>query len=823
MTACFHCGLPVPSGTHWQITIGGENKPLCCPGCQAVAQAIIDCGMASYYQHRDTVTPGTSPAPGLVPEFLAQLSQWDDASLQQAYTREDVDGSKAITLLIEGITCAACAWLIEHRLSRELGVIRVRIDLTSHRAELQWDPQRTSLSTIFKAIAAVGYKAEPYTPHLQEAVIDRENKQALTRIGVAGLGAMQVMMFAVGLYAGAFQGIADDHERFLRGVSALVCLPVYLYAGWPFLTGAWRNLKARQVGMDVPVAIAITAAYLSSLWSTYTGGPEVYFDSVCMFIFFLLVGRYVEMRARHQALASAIHLSNSGILMARIVDGAETRHKPADQLAVGDRVLIKPGEVIPGDGRVIAGHSAVNEAMLSGEDLPVSKGVGDLVTGGTLNTDQPLEVEITQRYQHSVLYTLRSLLDRAQCEKPKATQLAQRTARFFVARVLLIAPIVYAVWYWIDPSQAFWITLSVLVVTCPCALSLATPTALTAATHRLARRGLLPTNSDFIEACQGITDVVFDKTGTLTEGYFTVTDTRTLADIDADQAIALACALETPSEHPIARAFHRLALQHGQAGSVAQFHSVSNQGVSGELNGHHYRLGVATFACPDLQLSAPTALGHWLLLSRDDTPIAWIQITDRLREDAATLVDALHQRGLTTHILSGDHSDQPAWLGQQLHIPDVISGATPDQKVAYLRSLQAQGRQVLMLGDGLNDAPVLAGANVSIAMADGTDLAKVAADAVLLNPRISTLLDVLDTAATTFRVMRQNTRWAIGYNLTALPAAALGLVPPWLAALGMSASSLVVVLNALRIRAKVPTDTASQNPYLVNRPTCESP
>lgn len=800
---CFHCGLPVPADSRWQVTIGGNTRRLCCPGCQAVAQTIVDIGMESYYQHREQSAPGTLPAAELVPEFLSELQDWDNPELQQPYVHETPEHHKEITLLVNGITCAACAWLVEQNLNRQDGVEICQLNTSSHRARVVWNPEKITLGSIIRAIAAVGYKAEPYNPVQQEAQIRKENRTALMRLGLAGIGSMQVMMYSGGIYLGAFEGIDPEHVYFLRWVSGVVCTPVFFYSAWPFYVNALRGLRARHLNMDVPVSLALIIAFIASWWSVFTHGPEIYFDSVSMFAFFLLLGRYFEMRMRHRSQQTSIRLSHSSLQTARLLD--EENHStliPADRLRAGNRVLVKAGEVIPGDGCVLAGNSAVDESMLTGEHLPRRKQPGDEVTGGTLNVEQPLTLEILRNPADSTLSTLRRLLDRAEAEKPSASLLADRIARHFIAAVLVVSVLVFAFWWLHAPERAFWIVLAVLVVTCPCALSLATPTAITAATATLANLGFLATRSHTIETLRNITDVVFDKTGTLTEGHFSLAKTLPLADLTEEQVNTLAAALERASEHPIARAFHSLPFDTTVTDAVI----VPNEGVQGQWNGQALRIGKPAFAGSGLTAPPPTPPGggQWILLATEHQVLAWFQVEDRLREDALTLVNQLRQEGKTCHVLSGDGSGHAHEIARQLGIAQVHDNASPQDKLAYLQRLQQQGKKVLMLGDGLNDAPVLGGADVSIAMSDGTDLAKVAADGVLLGKSLTPLLQVLGIVRQTYRIIRQNHAWALWYNVLALPAAAAGLIPPWLSALGMSASSLIVVINALRINRHAP-------------------
>ncbi len=792
---CFHCGLPSPKDSPYRLDINGVTRVMCCPGCQAVAKTIVDMGMSSYYDHRETCAPGSIPSADMVPEFLDELTRWDTPALTQQYVAATDNGDATTTLIISGITCAACAWLIEKKMASLDGVREFRLNMSTLRAVVRWNPATLALSRIIQAIASVGYKAEPYQPERGELLRKQENRTALLRIGLAGLGSMQVMMFAVGLYAGDATGIETQFQTFLRIVSAIVTLPVLLYAGFPFLHGAWVNLRERQLGMDVPVSIALVLAYTASLYSTWARGPEVYFDSVCMFIFFLLIGRYLEMRARHHAATSSLAAGGHRSLTARKLDAQGNTHlMPADMVAVDDLIQVRAGETIPCDGEIVQGESSVDESMLTGESLPLPRQHGDRVISGSVNIDNPLQVRVARPAHASTMNTLRRLLDQAQGEKPALTLLADRIAGKVVARVLIVTALTYAGWLWYAPEHAFWVALSVLVVTCPCALSLATPTALTTATTALADLGFLVTRGHTLEGLESVDHVVFDKTGTLTEGKFSVAEVRPIGDANREECLALAQALESQSEHPIAKAFSHLGASLREIDNVR---IVPNQGVEGWHQGQRYRIGIARFAAQPTP-TAP-ASGHWLLLANEHASMCWFRVQDDVRADAKALIDALKQRGADIHLLSGDHSEHAQQVADQLGIPHCRSGASPEDKLAFVTQLQSSGK-VLMIGDGLNDAPVLAAANVSVAMASGSDLAKISADALILNNRLSTLQSALAIAVFNRSIMRQNITWAVVYNTLAVPFAAFGFVPPWAAAIGMSASSLVVVLNALRTR-----------------------
>ena len=471
---CFHCGLPVPSGADYGVEIDGVRQPMCCHGCQAVAQAILDAGLGDFYRFRTEKSP---QARELVPEQLRELELYDRDDLQKNFVQQEVGEQREAALILEGIVCAACVWLNERHVKALPGVLDFAVNYATHRARVRWDNQRIRLSQILEAISAIGYHAHPFDPGRQEQVYKDEKTRALRRLAVAGLAMVQVMMLAVALYAGDYEGMSDSLRNFLRWVSLLLTTPVILYAARPFFASAWRDLRRRQLGMDVPVSLAIGAAFIASAWATVTGHGEIYFDSVTMFTFFLLAGRFLEMGARHRAGEAAEELVKLlPATAARLTEAGEERVPVAD-LAPGDRVLVRPGDGVPADGRVLEGSSSVDESLLTGESLPQVRGVGDLLVGGTVNNESPLVMRVEQVGEATVLSAIVRLLDRAQTEKPAVAQLADRVAGWFVAALLLVAAAVAWWWWQHDPAHAFSVTLSVLVVTCPCALSLATPAA----------------------------------------------------------------------------------------------------------------------------------------------------------------------------------------------------------------------------------------------------------------------------------------------------------------------------------------------------------
>ena len=814
-SACFHCGLPVPHGAPYPIQYENQPQQTCCAGCQAVAQTIIDSGQGAYYVHR-TALPVT---PQQIEAELAQLGLYDLPEIQQSFVRMEDEHIREAALMLENIVCAACVWLNERHIAALPGVLSVDINYATRRARVRWDASRIQLSAILKAVSDIGYLAHPFDPARSDDMHKRERNTAIKRLAVAGLGMMQVMMYALPAYFAT--DLATDTRVLMRWASLVLTLPVVGYSAWPFFVGAWRDLKRRTLGMDVPVALGVGTAFVASVYSTFSGHGEVYYDSITMFIFLLLTGRFLEMNARRRAGAAVEEL-------VKLIPAATTRlpdwpardeePAPVARLAVGDHVLVRPGETLPADGVIVEGSSAVSEAMLTGESLPLSKTVGARVVGGSLNQASPLVMRVEKLGADTRLASIVRLLDRAQSEKPRIAQLADRAAAWFVGVLLVITVLVGLAWYVIDPSKALWIVVSILVVTCPCALGLATPAALTTATGRLTRLGLLTTRGHALETLARATDLVFDKTGTLTYGRLSVRrvvplDGRSEADVSA-----LAAALEAGSEHPIAKALRTAT---PSTLTVSEIRNTPGLGVEGIIHGHAYRLGAPRFAAagiapPDADGGVHPKNGHeypkgghesWVALAEDGQLIAWFALADTPRADARAALAALRELGLCVHLLSGDGEAAVRANAQQLDIADWRAGALPEDKLAYVQALQREGRIVAMVGDGINDAPVLAAAQVSIAMGEGADVAQAAADMVMLGSTLATLPEGVALARKTQQIIRQNLGWALGYNLIAIPAAALGYVTPWLAGIGMSGSSLLVVLNALRLSAASPGNT----------------
>ncbi|MCK5359250.1 MAG: cadmium-translocating P-type ATPase, partial [Gammaproteobacteria bacterium] len=733
------------------------------------------------------------------------MEVYDREEVQKSFVRHSSEYIKEASLILEGIDCAACVWLNEQHIKALPGVQEAQVNYSTHRARVVWDDRQLKLSDILKSISEIGYIAHPYDPSQHQQLLEKQRKDYLKRLGLAGGLGMQVMMFSIAMYSGSWWGMEAQYRTFLQWISLLLTLPVFLYSGWPFYRAAWRDLRHKRAGMDVPISLGIIIAFAGSLFTMMGSGEHVYFDSVVMFIFFLLTARYLELVARKKASehTEALIQSQATTAIRELADN-RTEVVAAQELEPGDIVQVKPGETIPSDGDVIEGSSSIDESLLTGEAHPCRKQVGDKVIGGSINIESPIRIRVTNSGQETVLSTILSLVERAQSEKPAIARLADRVASRFVVAILLLAAVVATYWYFNDPSQWLPITIAVLVVTCPCALSLATPAAITAATGTLIRDGLLCSRGHALETLAKVSHFVFDKTGTLTDGRLAITQTQCL-NYDLDEATCLlqAASLESRSEHPVARAF--LDAVSDDLLAVNDVTSIPGAGLTGSVGAKRLYLGNIVYIQQQTGMVLTTEQkgsledGTRVLLADETRLLAVFVLQDSLREQAGVLINALQQAGVQTLLYSGDDETAVSTVARRLGINSYQSAMLPDGKLQQLRALQKQGATVAMLGDGVNDAPVLGGADVSIAMGEGARYAAATADMVLFRNDLNILYRGMTVARKMMRIIRQNLGWALAYNITALPLAAMGLIQPWMAALGMSASSLIVVANAMRL------------------------
>ena len=935
---CFHCGDPVPQPPfHTQIL--GKSREMCCMGCQLAAQSIVEAGLEQYYLDRSEINRTAS-----LPTQLTRLEVYDHDEIKSQFVYAQ-DGLSVAELSVNNLRCAACTWLIESRLDELEGISKCQVNLTNQRMRVIWDEDKLPISRILAVINEIGYEAKPYRQDTHEAMLARHTNQMLLRLGIAALGSMQAMMYAVALYFGEYSDMLIFQRDFLRWVSLFVSTPVFFYAGIPFFTSAWSAIRARQVNMDVPVSLALIITFFASLYATITGQGETYYDSVSMFIFFLLAGRYIEHNARLKAATMAndlvvvepvlvqkiaedkasaarilqqlkdnksqqgdaaksetvngetataskkstsnaiiqnsnlaldktqgtpsatietmpdfmqrmdanVHQLTSTIATAwqqsrnqktaplQPTDDLKEKHMvTAHSLQVGDIIMIEAGSEIISDGILLSPTATVSQSLLTGEGDLIIKTQGDYIVGGAQNDSQPFEMLVTALPKDSQIGLIDRLMNRAMSEKPKLAQQADKLARWFVARILVLSVMVFIGWYIVDPSQAIWATVAVLVATCPCALSLATPIALTVSTNRLASYGFLTTRGHTLQTLAEITHVAFDKTGTLTYGKPNLLNIELVELINhnetdnlapklqtarKDTLLAIAAALEVGSRHPIAHALLTAAYQLHLPMTQAMQHYPAG-GVEAMIDGVIYRTGHKDFALDRTSDSADNSINASNDLTIDDFTIdlvaqrassavvlscqeldtnewqalACFYFNDKVRDSAQSMLDTLKELGIESVMLTGDPSPQALVMAEGLGIQAAYNGLSPTDKVNHIQQLQAKGAVVLMVGDGINDAPVLAAADVSTSIAGAADLAQVSSDSIILNGQIEAITAAKRISDKTERIIKQNFRWALAYNSIVLIPAALGYVPPWLAAIGMSLSSLFVVLNALRLK-----------------------
>jgi len=896
---CFHCGDPVPQPP-FHTEILGKSREMCCMGCQLAAQSIVEAGLEQYYLDRSEINRTAS-----LPTQLTRLEVYDHDEIKSQFVYAQ-DGLSVAELSVNNLRCAACTWLIESRLDELEGISKCQVNLTNQRMRVIWNEDKLPISRILAVINEIGYEAKPYRQDTHEAMLARHNNQMLLRLGIAALGSMQAMMYAVALYFGEYSDMLIFQRDFLRWVSLFVSTPVFFYAGIPFFTSAWSAIRARQVNMDVPVSLALIITFFASLYATITGQGETYYDSVSMFIFFLLAGRYIEHNARLKAATMANDLvvvepvlvqkiaedtSAAERILQQIRDntsqqsdnvevetqkasGATTEMMPkfmkgidvnvhqltsgiaqdwqqsrnqqnvtaplegdvvskqmvtAHSLQVGDIILIEAGSEIISDGILLSPTATVSQSLLTGEGDLIIKSQGDYIVGGAQNDSQPFEMLVTALPRDSQIGLIDRLMNRAMSEKPKLAQQADKLARWFVARILVLSVLVFVGWYIVDPSQAIWATVAVLVATCPCALSLATPIALTVSTNRLASYGFLTTRGHTLQTLAEITHVAFDKTGTLTYGKPNLlniemiepvnqTDsTNSASTAQKDKLLAIAAALEVGSRHPIAHALLTAAYQLHLPPTRAMQHYPAG-GVEAMIDGMVYRIGHVNFALGKtsanevntnddltIDLVAQRASSAVVLSCQNADSNKWqalacFYFNDKVRDSTQSMLDTLKGLGIESVMLTGDPSPQALVMAENLGIQSAYNGLSPTDKVNHIQQLQAKGAVVLMVGDGINDAPVLAAADVSTSIAGAADLAQVSSDSIILNGQIEAITAAKRISDKTERIIKQNFRWALAYNSIVLIPAALGYVPPWLAAIGMSLSSLFVVLNALRLK-----------------------
>lgn len=698
------------------------------------------------------------------------------------------------TISVSDMHCAACASKIRRALAGLEDVRATHINPVRRQVLVEHGDATRALD-ILSTIESAGFT--PTLAGLDDH--DARQRSLLKRLGIAGLAMMQVMMAAIALYAGHFEGMEVAYMRLLHYTSLVFTIPVVCYSAMPFFTSALASLRpGAALSMDVPVALAIAIAFLTSLYNTLTGSGEVYYDSVVMFTFLLLGARYIDNRLQHR-------FDMTGQLLAAlprtatVETGGVRASVPVATLAPGDLVWVAEGAQVPVDGELDGATARLDEALLTGESDWVGKSRGDTVFAGTLNRGAAFRMRASRAFDESRIADIASLADQAVVHEAPIARLTDRIAGIFIPVVLGLATLTFLGWQLAAPERALVAALTVLVVSCPCALSLATPAALTAAMTRLRQLGVVLTGSDALERALSVDRVYIDKTGTLTEDRPEIASVTTFDPRWSEpDCLQLAGSLQGYSSHPYARAF--AADGAGRSYELTEVTTVTGQGVEGLLSGRRVRIGSAAFA---LDARTGEADDRAVFLSLDGAPLARFDLTNRIRPDAYDAVRMLKQRGIEPLMISGDSAERCAEIAARLGI-DYLPRQSPEAKLAAIRADQAAGRSVLMLGDGINDVPVLAGADLSAAVVEASDMVKSKADVLLLSRRLAPLTDLFRVATATRHITHQNLAWAALYNLTAIPVAAFGLMPPWLAALGMASSSTLVMLNAARLLSAAP-------------------
>jgi len=812
---CFHCGLPASGSTACHGDVANENHLFCCAGCLSVCQVIHEAGLTGFYERLQKRETTMAPPP----DAPADIDQYDLQEVQQEFTETLTDGSLRARLMVEGIHCAACVWLIEKALAGMAGIIKAEVNLVHHRLLLQWQPDTVSLPKIMTRLAALGYAAVPFNLESVEGALHKQNRQLLFRLGFAGFGAMNIMWISIALYAGAFSGISAEYRQFFHWVSLAIATPVLLYSGGPILIAAWRGLRQARLSMDLPISIGALATFSYSLWQTMQGDEHVYFDTVVVFLFVILIGRYLEALARRNASSATLRLLELQPRMATrlTADGAEER-VAVRKLKPGDHLRIKPGDKVPADGIVIEGHSHIDESMLTGESHPVHKQVNNRIAGGTVNGENPLVMQVEAAGSASVLARIIHLVESAQGSKARIQRLADRIAPWFVATTLALAGITFIYW-WMQAGfdTALLAATAVLIITCPCALGLATPMAIAVSTDFAARHGVLVRNGEALERLSEITHVVLDKTGTLTTGHMRVTDILpTGVSHDKNSLLQLAGALERHYSHPLAKAIcASVESANLPFPACDEQQLLPGMGIGGIVGDQEIWVGnrrlmqqrgiaiadVISESCNSIEAEMAVPV----LVAANGKLLGLLRIEDQLRDGAFELIASLGKRGIGITLLTGDSKAAADHLQQQLcaHTStsiQVIADVLPEDKASQVTALQQHGEHVLMVGDGINDAPALAQADISIAMGSGTDVSMECSDIVLMGSDLQRIPWAIRLGGRTLKTIRQNLTLSLAYNIILVPVAMAAWVTPVFAALAMPLSSLLVTGNAILIR-----------------------
>ena len=804
--SCYHCGLPVGGEGDFSATVADKKRQFCCFGCQSVCKTIYGAGLQSFYQK--TGEENTLAPP---PKLSAELGSYDLDEVQADYV--DINSEvRTIHLLVEGIHCAACVWLIENALSKQVGVITAQANLTAKKLRLTWNNNKTALSTVLQILGNIGYAAIPFDPETAEGVLASKHRSLLYRMAFAGFAMMNLMWISIALYSGADEG---EFRNWFHWIGFLIATPTLFYAGFPFLRNAILGLKHRHLTMDLPIAIGASATYAYSSYITFTGSiyGDVYFDTVVNFLFVILIGRYLEAISKREALSATTRLLELQPKLATLITAQGPKVVPIRSVMVGDLILVKPGEKIPVDGILVDGQSALDESMLTGESIPVVKMIGDNVVAGSINGEGAFTVEAQQILRNTALAKIVNLMEDAQASKAPIQCTADKIVPWFVVVTLSLACITFVYWFQFDFEKALLAATSVLIITCPCAFGMATPMSVAVATGVGAHNGILIKQGAALESLSKVTQFVFDKTGTLTQGKLRVVAVKTVDTMTEEELLVLAASVEYHSEHGAAKAIineaesRQLSLL-----SITDFSSSPGQGVQAYIDQKRIFVGTQDW----LKTQSIIVDQQWLvqqdefeqagiscvLVAKEGGILGLIGLADQLRDDALKTVTSLQQQDIAITVISGDKLAVVDAITADLGDISRYAEVLPADKSQLVRALQ-QDNIVAMVGDGVNDAPALIQADVAIALASGTDVSIESADIVLSHNELYKVAEAKKLADQTLRTIKQNIAISITYNIIMIPLAMMALVSPLVAAITMPISSLLVIGNAVRIKYRV--------------------
>lgn len=813
---CFHCGLPNQQTNISSLMVFGEARTFCCHGCRAVCTTIIQSGFEAFYQHRTNIFQSRQAPAQSTAQLHEMLALYDQPEIKSEFVIKRA-GVEEACLLLEDIHCPACIWLNEHHLRKRKGVISVEIDAVSHRANICWDPAQIKLSQILLAINDIGYQAHPFDPAKNQQQLEHRRQKSTERLLFSGIFGMFIMQFSIATYfmGHSVTGLTPQYwELGGRYLGLLLSFALLAYPGQMFFISAWRAIRRRSINMDVPIALGLASAFLGSTVAVLSGQGEVYFDAIAMFVFFILLSRRYELKGQLYASRFLARLHKQKLTTAEVLqpDG-KTLCTPINALSERDVVVVLPGATLPIDGRLASDWAEIDESLLTGESQLQRRQRGDALYAGSINGTQTIRIEAVKVGGLARIDHINRLILRATQGKSTLELRVNRIAGQFVLALLWVTLMTLAYWLWQGSSNWLANTIAVLIVTCPCALALAIPVAHSISSARLLALGILPLNMNALEKLANATVAVFDKTGTLTHSELTLVGHHYERPEQQAASIQLIMRLAAESEHPVARALIK-ALGDARADAREDVLVVVNHpghGLTATVASEEIRLGAFDFVFPDLSVNEASRrkLTMWehkgyqviAFSGAADASVAYFAFSSQLRAGAKQMIGGLRKLGVNKIIIaSGDHEANVSLLAGKLGVNQYASRLTPSEKLSLIHKLKASGQPLIMVGDGINDAPTLAAADASIALDCGADLAKINSDFVLLGNDVGKILTLRALAKQTRKIVRQNIIWAVGYNALMVPAAASGLLQPWQAALGMSLSSLLVVMNSLRLR-----------------------